>query len=106
MKEKSPIEALEARLAEVWRGNEGPELAASWKAGVMAAVRSEAARERAAAGPPVERLVRNAFLAAAVAAAVAVVAVVARAAALDPSLELARLFASDPEGLLQLVLVL
>jgi hypothetical protein len=106
VKDRSDIHSLEARLARVWRENEGAEIGRPWKAAVMDAVRDEAELARAVAGPPVERLVRNAFLAAAAAALAAIAIFGARAATLDPSFELARLFASDPQGLLQLVLVL
>jgi hypothetical protein len=106
MKHEDPIDALEARLAQALRAGPEPELHAGWKAGVMRAVRAEAARAGAQAGPSVERLVRNGFLAAAAAAALALAAVGARAGALDPTLEVARLLASDPQGLLQLALVM
>jgi len=106
MKDRSRIDALEVRFAQAWPGSEEPGADAAWKAGVMEAVRGEAARARAAAGPTVERLVRNAFLAAAAAAVLAALAVGSRAAVLDPSLEMAHLVASDPHALFQLVLVL
>jgi hypothetical protein len=106
MKQEDPIDALEARLRRAARAGAEPELGQRWKAGVMDAVRAEAARAAADAGPSAERLVRNAFLAAAAAAALAMAAVGARAAVLDPTLEVARLLASDPQGLLQLALVM
>jgi hypothetical protein len=106
MRDKSHIDTLEARLAEVWRADAGPELDRRFTAGVMRAVRAEAAERRTAAGPSVERLVRGALLAALAAAAAAMAVVLLRAGSLDPSLELARVMASDPQGLLQLVLVL
>ena len=106
MRDKSHIDTLEARLAEVWRADAGPELDRRFTAGVMRAVRAEAAERRTAAGPSVERLVRNAFLAAAAAALLAALTVGTRAAALDPTLEVAHLLAGDPLGLLQLALVM
>jgi len=106
MSEESRIDALEERVARAWRTDRGVELDQAWRAGVMDAVRAEAARAGAPAGPSAERLVRNAFLAAAAAALLAAVTVGARAAALDPTLEVARLLAGDPLGLLQLALVM
>ena len=43
MRDKSHIDTLEARLAEVWRADAGPELDRRFTAGVMRAVRAEAA---------------------------------------------------------------
>ena len=100
------IDALEQRLARAWRADPGPELDAGWRAGVMDAVRAQPAGAGTAPAPGVERLVRNAFLAAAAAALRAVLTVGTRAAALDPTLEVAHLLAGDPMGLLQLALVL
>ncbi len=105
MKERGDLEALEVRLARAWRADDVPGLDPIWKATVMHSVRAASARSRAAAQAALERIVRNAFWAAAAAAILAAVVVGPRASALDPSLELARVLAADPQGLFQLVLV-
>jgi hypothetical protein len=105
MKHRDEIEALEARLARALRDDEGPELASRWRTGVMEAVRIEAARA-GARDRTLERILRNVFVAATAAAAGAVAFLGPRIAALDPTSDLGRLVASDPQGLLQLVLVL
>jgi hypothetical protein len=106
VKDDGGIDALEARLVEAWR--EGLEGAVSprWKADVMKAVSAEAARSRRGPEFSIERFVRNACLIASAAAAAAILMLGGRAAALDPTLELARLLVSDPQGLFQLVLVM
>lgn len=110
MKDRDEVRALEARLARAWRADDGPELDARWRRGVLDAVRAEADRSRAAADLAADlvigRLVRNALLVAAAAAVLAIVVFGPRAAALEPSFELARVVANDPASLFQLVLVL
>lgn len=103
MNERRDVRDLEARLAEAWRADHGPELGAPWKQGVMDAVRTQAERTRAAA---TVRTVRRALVASAAAAGLAIVFFGLDVAALDPSLELARVLASDPQALLQWMLVM
>ena len=105
MKERPDLEALEARLARALRESEAPALDARWKAAVMDSVRAAARRPRPSEPPALERLVRNAVLLGAAAVVVAIFVVGAGEVALDPSLELARMLAGDPQGLLQLFLV-
>jgi len=106
MKDRERVRALETRLARVWSESEEPHLDSRWSASVMQSIRAAEARRHTVDQIPLERLFRNAFLAAA-AVAVATLAIVAvRTSSLDPSLELARLLASDPQGLLQLICVL
>lgn len=106
MKPHEDIDALEARVLRAWRDADEPDLGRSWKAGVMDAVRAEAGRGNERENLPLERLVRYGFCAAAAVAVLAVgISFAARTTAFDPSLELARLLANDPHGVLQFMLV-
>jgi hypothetical protein len=104
MRNEDALDELEARLARTLRADDGPALSSRWRAGVMDAVRAEAARADEAS--PVEPFVRRALFIAAAAAIAATLVVVARAGELDPAREVARLLVSDPQGLLQALLVL
>lgn len=106
MRDRREVRALEERLFRAWSSDEGPALDARWREGVLDAVRAEAERARIDDDRRVDRLVRRALLVAAAAAVLAIVVFGPRAAALEPSFELARVVASDPASLLQLVLVL
>ncbi len=101
MDRREDLRGLEGRLARSWRANEGPPLDRAWREDVMADVRTRAS---ARSNRP-ERIARNACVAASIAALVTAMFVVVRAAAFDPSFEVARILASDPQSLLQLLLV-
>lgn len=106
MTRREDLDALEQRLARAWREDDGPELDAEWKSGLMRAIRDAAAEKRAEAEPSFERLVGRAWWIAASIAAVTLLGFATQVVTFDPSSELARLFASDPQTLLQLFLVL
>ena len=103
MNQPRDVRALEARLLNAWRAEAGRELGEPWKDGVMDAIRAEAELSTDAA---TDRVVRIALIASLAAAALAALFFGFDATALEPSHELARLVASDLQGLLQLVLVL
>lgn len=105
MMDRRDVRAFERRLAQCWRENADAEFGVRWSEGVMDAVRSAASRSRSHMGPSIESVMRKALLGAAAATVVAIAVFGTRAASLDPSYELARLIVTDPQGLLQLVLV-
>ncbi|MBI5435464.1 MAG: hypothetical protein HZA52_21700 [Planctomycetes bacterium] len=101
------VDALEARLLRALQADEGPDLDAAWRAGVMRSVRARASLDDAQANVAATGgIVRRALLTAATVALIVGAVVGERVTALEPSAELSGLIANDFQGLLHLVWVL